>query len=131
MIESISADRSQQDEPDYEELMPTRHRFGAFPGYDDGSVFPADVGSFTANGYGIFDMAGNVSEWVQDDYGSDYYSNSPTRNPAGPAAGEHAIARGGSWFYKSAHVIRVAKREDGPPSWKGFDQGFRCAVSNK
>jgi len=108
----------------------TEDRFGAFAGYDDGSVFPADVGSFTANGYGIFDMAGNVAEWVQDDYSSDYYRNSPRRNPTGPGAGENAIARGGSWFYKSAAVIRVAKREDGPPSWRGFDQGFRCAASN-
>ena len=108
-------------------------RFGAFAGYDDGAVFPADVGSFKANGYGIFDMAGNVSEWVQDDYGSDYYRNSPTRNPTGPGNGGdegNAIARGGSWFYKSAHVIRAAKREDGPPSWRGFDQGFRCALSS-
>jgi sulfatase modifying factor 1 len=109
----------------------TEDQFGAFAGYDDGSVFPADVGSFKANGYGIFDMDGNVSEWVQDNYSTDYYRNSPPRNPTGPAAGENAIARGGSWFYKSAHVIRVAKREDGPPSWKGFDQGFRCAVSDK
>jgi formylglycine-generating enzyme len=109
----------------------TEDRFGAFAGYDDRSVFSADVGSFKANGYGIFDMDGNVSEWVQDDYSSDYYRNSPRRNPTGPTAGENAIARGGSWFYKSAIVIRVAKREDGPPSWRGFDQGFRCAVSNK
>jgi len=112
----------------------TEDRFGAFAGYVDGSVFPADVGSFTANGYGMFDMDGNVSEWVQDDYSSEYYRNSPRRNPTGPGNGGdegNAVARGGSWFYKSAHVIRVAKREDGPPSWKGFDQGFRCAVSDK
>jgi formylglycine-generating enzyme required for sulfatase activity len=108
----------------------TEDRFEAFAEYEDGSVFPADVGSFKANGYGIFDMDGNVSEWVEDDYSSDYYRNSPKRNPTGPDAGEKAIARGGTWFYKSAVIIRVAKRENAPPSWRGFDQGFRCAVSN-
>ncbi len=107
----------------------TEDRFPAFAGYNDGSVFPAPVGSFRANGYGPFDMIGNVSEWVSDDYGSEYYRQSPARNPTGPDSGEHAITRGGSWFYKWAYVIRVAKREDGPASWRAFDQGFRCATS--
>ena len=74
-------------------------------------------------------MIGNVSEWVEDAYGANYYSESPAENPKGPATGDVAVTRGGSWFYKWAYVLRVAKREDGPASWRACDQGFRCAVS--
>jgi len=108
----------------------TEDRFPAFAGYDDGKTFPAPVGSFNANGYGLFDMSGNVSEWIEDNYERDYYRHSPADNPRGPRTGEVAMSRGGSWFYKWAYVLRVAKREDGPPSWRAFDQGFRCVMSN-
>jgi formylglycine-generating enzyme required for sulfatase activity len=106
----------------------TEARFPAFSGYRDGAVFPTPVGRFQPNGYGLHDMIGNVSEWVEDAYGADYYRESPAENPKGPSNGDVAISRGGSWFYKWAYVLRVAKREDGPDSWRAFDQGFRCAV---
>lgn len=109
----------------------TASRFPAFAGYDDAVAYTAPVGSFTPNGYGLFDMAGNAAEWVEDLYAKDYYGTSPRKDPHGPESGEKGITRGGSWFYKWAYVVRVAKRESGPRSWRGFDVGFRCAMDAK
>ena len=53
------------------------------------------VGSFAPNGYGLYDMAGNVQEWVADRYGAEYYKNSPAEAPPGPAGGRHRVIRGG------------------------------------
>jgi formylglycine-generating enzyme len=69
-------------------------------GYHDGHAYPAPVGSFVPNGYGLYDIPGNVSEWCEDWYDDEYYSKSPKSNPAGPPSGENRVTRGGSWFYK-------------------------------
>jgi formylglycine-generating enzyme required for sulfatase activity len=57
------------------------------------------VGSTPAGAslYGAMDMAGNVSEWVNDWYGEDYYKSAPSVNPLGPGAGDKRVMRGGSW----------------------------------
>jgi formylglycine-generating enzyme required for sulfatase activity len=60
-------------------------------GYPEG---PIAVGSFPPNGYGIYDMVGNIAEWVQDWYAQNYYSVSPERNPQGPSKGLYRVVRG-------------------------------------
>ncbi len=95
--------------------------------FDDGYRHTAPVGSFPANGYGVFDMAGNVYEWVQDWYDSDYYRISPNSNPQGPATGRHKVIRGGSWINYSVGV-RPSDRTDAKPKKRLNFVGFRCAL---
>jgi sulfatase modifying factor 1 len=68
----------------------------AVPGRD-GHAFTAPVGSYAPNAFGLFDLHGNVWEWVSDWYGEDTYAQSPQDDPAGPADGGVKVRRGGSW----------------------------------
>jgi formylglycine-generating enzyme required for sulfatase activity len=87
---------------------------------------PVAVGSFPANGFGLYDMQGNVVEWVWDFYDADYYSSSPAVNPQGPEFGRFRVIRGGGW-HSGASCNRVYFRNALPPGWVDFNVGFRCA----
>jgi formylglycine-generating enzyme required for sulfatase activity len=80
--------------------------------------------------YGIYDMAGNVWEWVSDWYDNDYYKQSPSESPTGPSTGGFKVIRGGSWN-TSARNLRAADRYFDPPSFRSqYVPGFRCAKNS-
>lgn len=85
-----------------------------------------EVGSYPPNGFGLFDMQGNVVEWVADFYGFDYYSVSPSKNPTGPELGKFRCIRGGGW-HSGPMCQKVYFRNALPPGWLDFNVGFRCA----
>ncbi|MGH7255127.1 MAG: formylglycine-generating enzyme family protein, partial [Nitrospirales bacterium] len=78
--------------------------------------------------YGLHHMAGNVSEWVQDWFGFDYYAIMPERNPPGPTTGRYKAVRGGSWRSR-AEILRTATRNGASPEQRAPTLGFRCARS--
>lgn len=87
------------------------------------------VASKLPNPWGLFDMHGNVHEWVSDYYTDDYYANSPTEDPQGPdvVSGAARILRGGS-FVDPAHRLRSATRYTVYPYSYGAHIGFRIVL---
>jgi sulfatase modifying factor 1 len=103
---------------------------GEFPVHDtgeDGFRGVAPVGRFPANGYGLFDITGNVWEWCADWYAPDAYDTAAI-DPTGPADGSERVIRGGSWMCSENYCsnYRVAGRSRATPDTGLDNLGFRC-----
>ncbi len=95
------------------------------PDYDDAFAVSAPVGRFPPNALGLYDIGGNVAEWVHD-----YYSVTPTQtellvDPMGPSEGTYHVIRGSSWKTSSVTELRLAARDYGETARD--DVGFRIA----
>jgi formylglycine-generating enzyme required for sulfatase activity len=95
-------------------------------GVSDG---PLPVGSFPPNAFGIYDMVGNVGEWVEDWYDPNYYAVSPDRNPKGPKTGKYRVWRGDTWAATDERNLAVNYRQFDWQTDRTVTVGFRCAKS--
>jgi formylglycine-generating enzyme len=91
----------------------------------------APVQSYAPNGFQVYDMAGNVWEWVSDWYAPNYYERSQYLNPQGPESGLMRIVRGGAWVNSDGRYLRCAYRHKVPPDSYAYSIGFRVAYSIK
>lgn len=101
---------------------------GNFVGDQDGYFYTSPVGSFKndKSPYGVYDMAGNAMEWVNDWYQENAYQSLDTMNPKGPDSGQLKVIRGGSWN-DSIKMGQVINRFKMTPEYRDVTIGFRCA----
>ncbi len=107
---------------------PATGTFFCHPSYTAGGYpYSSPVGSFAPNGYGLYDMAGNMNEWCWDYWDWSYAAGAQT-DPRGPANGSNRVIRGGSW-YDIAFIARCAHRDDYSPTYADnySHNGFRLA----
>ncbi len=84
------------------------------------------VGGKKPNAWGLYDMVGNVWEWVQDSYDEKYYNGGSTTDPQGPASGAYKVLRGGSWYSLAARARVSFRNYEGAPGYRfNGEVGFR------
>jgi Uncharacterized conserved protein len=120
------------------ELTPGgEHRCNIFQGefpqrntVHDGYAATAPVGAFPPNGYGLYEMAGNVWEWCADWFLPRYYARSPRQNPQGPPFGTGRVMRGGSFLCHASYCnrYRVAARSSNTADSTSSNCGFRTVT---
>jgi len=93
----------------------------------DGYKVTAPVGSFRPNGFGLFDMLGNVHEWCVDYYDSAYYKRGPSTDPHNTAVTTSRVCRGGGWESSAAECRAASRSGDDPDDHYG-SVGFRVAT---
>ena len=106
---------------------------GEFPGGNtgtDGYVATAPVDAFNPNGYGLYNVCGNVWEWCSDWLGLEYYQTAPLHAPAGPATGAVRVQRGGSYLCHASYCrrYRVSARFGNDPDSSSSNGGMRVAA---
>lgn len=96
--------------------------------YNEENKKTTPVGSYEKgkSDYGLYDLSGNVSEWVNDWHFPEYYLFSPKENPPGPEKGQYKVIRGGSWRNKAEDVDLVYRNATTPRN-RSLSIGFRCA----
>jgi formylglycine-generating enzyme required for sulfatase activity len=113
------------------------HRMNVFQGRfperdtgDDGWVGTCPVGSYPANGFGLFETTGNVWEWCSDWFSADAYRRSPRRSPVGPRKGDTRVMRGGSYLCHESYCwrYRVDSRSANTPDSSAGNVGFRVTA---
>ncbi len=117
---------SGKDFPNGKDIDSTKANY-TIKGKNKGTV---TVGSYSPNGFGLYDMVGNVREWVSDWYDKYYYKNSPSKNPTGPKEGKFKVIRGGG-YHSGPGCINVYRRNALPSNWVDFNVGFRCVKDLK
>ncbi|HNO84191.1 MAG TPA: formylglycine-generating enzyme family protein [Anaerolineales bacterium] len=96
-------------------------------GYCLGRTTEVDAFPDGASDFGLYDMAGNLFEWVSDWYSETYYSEAPAANPLGPDSGQYRVIRGSS-FETDLELVESAIRHFGAQGYHTRDIGFRCTV---